>query len=296
MIRSSAPESFLDRLTPRLGVLSQGQQAIANLLVKESHGAAFLTAADVATRTGLSESTVVRFAQALGYEGYLEMRQALAVEAQQRIGKQARFLRAPERTAAALAEVARQDLGSIERMLAQVDEARLEEVVQLFLQSRTRVLIGRGISHHMAGLLGYLLFLAGIPNVAGHAADLSLQVATLEPQDLLVAFSVHPYSRETLDAARFARERGVPVLAFTDNPASPLASVASTVLLVPGENVMYSHSATAFTVLANALAAVMGARDPGRALQRVREAEQISRPSFHPEGLAAGNAKPRRRK
>ena len=103
VIRSSAPESFLDRLTPRLGVLSQGQQAIANLLVKESHGAAFLTAADVATRTGLSESTVVRFAQALGYEGYLEMRQALAVEAQQRIGKQARFLRAPERTAAALA-------------------------------------------------------------------------------------------------------------------------------------------------------------------------------------------------
>jgi len=289
--RPVPPESFLDRLTPRLGDLSQGQQAIANLLVKESHGAAFLTAADVAARTNLSESTVVRFAQALGYEGYLEMRQALAAEAQQRIGKQARFLRAPERTAAALAEVARQDLFSIERMVAQVDEARLESAVQLFLQSRTRVLIGRGISHHMAGLLGYLLFLVGIPNVAGHASDLSLQVATLEPQDLLVVFSVHPYSRETLDAARFARERKVPVLAFTDSPDSPLVRAANTVLLVPGENVMYSHSTASFTVLANALVAVMGARDPGRALQRVREAERISRPTFSPEGLASGNPK-----
>ncbi len=291
MTKPVAPESFLDRLTPRLGDLSLGQHAIADLLVKESHAAAFLTAAEVARRTGLNESTVVRFAQALGYGGYLEMRQALATEAQQRIGKQARFLRAPERTAAALAEVARQDLASIEGMLAQVDEAKLEVVVQLFLRSRTRVLIGRGISHHMAGLLGYLLFLVGLPNVAGHAADLSLQVAAMGRDDLLVAFSVHPYSRETLDAAKFARERGVPVLAFTDSPSSPLARLATALLLVPGENVMYSHSAASFTVLANALVAVIGTRDPERALQRVREAEQVSRPTFHPEGLATRSKK-----
>jgi DNA-binding MurR/RpiR family transcriptional regulator len=121
-------------------------------------------------------------------------------------------------------------------------------------------------------------------------------VATLEPQDLLVAFSVHPYSRETLDAVRFARDRKVPVLAFTDNSASPLARLASMVLLVPGENVMYSHSTASFTVLANALVTVMGARDPGRALQRVREAERISRPTFSPEGLVAGGRKQPRRK
>jgi DNA-binding MurR/RpiR family transcriptional regulator len=293
MSRTAPVESFLDRLTPRLESLSKGQRSIADLLVREFDAAGYRTAADVAERTGVSESTVVRFAQALGYEGYLELRQAMAGEAQQRIGKQARFLRAPARSSAALLEVARQDSENIERMLATVDEAKLEAAVQLFAQARTRILIGRGISHHMATLLGYLLFLVGVPNVAGHASDLSIQVAALDPGDLLVAFSVHPYSRETLDATSYAKAHGVPVLAFTDRADSPIAALADTLLLVPGENVMYSHSSVAFNVLANALVTVIGSRDPGRALQRVREAEQVNRPAFRPEGMAA--TPPRRR-
>jgi hypothetical protein len=56
---------------------------------------------------------------------------------------------------------------------------------------------------------------------------------------------------------------------------------------------MYSHSSVAFNVLANALVTVIGSRDPGRALQRVREAEQVNRPAFRPEGMAA--TPPRRR-
>jgi len=242
MTRRERSESFLDRATRLRPGMSKGQRRIADLLVREGHGSAFFTASDVAGRADVSESTVVRFAQFLGYEGYLEMRQALAAEAQQGMAKQARFLEAPTRAASALVEVARTSQDNIQRMLSQVDESQLDEVMQLFMQSRTRVLIGRGISHHMAGLLGYLLFLVGIPNVAGHASDLSLQVAALDREDLLVAFSFHPYSLETLDAAAFAKKRGVPVLAFTDREDAPLAKLADRTLLVPGENLIYSHS------------------------------------------------------
>lgn len=285
MIRREKSESFLDRATRHRAEMSKGQCRIADLLIRMGHSAAFLTAAEVAAKADVSESTVVRFAQSLGYEGYLEMRQALAADAQQRIAKQARFLEAPTRAASALVEVARTSQENIQRMLSQVDEPRLEGALQLFMQSRTRVLIGRGISHHMAGLLGYLLFLVGIPNVAGHASDLSLQVAALGPEDLLVAFSFHPYSRETLDAAAFAKKRGVPILAFTDREDAPLTRLANHTLLVPGENLIYSHSTVAFGVLASALVAAIGAQDAESSLRRVREAEQVSRPGFHPQGL-----------
>lgn len=285
MTRRERSESFLDRATRLRPGMSKGQRRIADLLVREGHGSAFFTASDVAGRADVSESTVVRFAQFLGYEGYLEMRQALAAEAQQGMAKQARFLEAPTRAASALVEVARTSQDNIQRMLSQVDESLLDEVMQLFMQSRTRVLIGRGISHHMAGLLGYLLFLVGIPNVAGHASDLSLQVAALDREDLLVAFSFHPYSLETLDAAAFAKKRGVPVLAFTDREDAPLAKLADRTLLVPGENLIYSHSTVAFGVLASALVAAIGAQDSEGSLKRVREAEAVSRPGFHTKGL-----------
>lgn len=273
---------FLDRLTGNLNGLSEGQRRIADCLLNDPDGAAFWNASAVGERAKVSESTVVRFAQFLGYKGFPEMRSALVAETRERIQKQARFLEAPPSAASTLIEVARRDVANIQTALSHINEVLLDSAVERLRGASRIALMGRGISHHMAELLGYLLTLAGLPTVAGHSADFSNQIANLDERDLVVAFSFHPYSRETIEAAQFARDRKVPILAFTDRLDAPLAKLATLTLTVPGENLLYSHSMVAFAVLANALVTSIAAKDPNLSLSRVREAERAAALDYVP--------------
>jgi DNA-binding MurR/RpiR family transcriptional regulator len=105
-------------------------------------------------------------------------------------------------------------------------------------------------------------------------------VGLLEATDLLIAISISPYSQETLDAAAYARKRGIPVLVFTDNLNSPLAKSATLTLPIPGENLLFSHSVTAFGVLAHAIATSIASQSPQQALTKMREAERVAHRKF----------------
>lgn len=274
---------FLDRLTLNMERFSAGQRQIADCLLNDPDAAAFWNAATLAQRAKVSEATAVRFAQFLGYEGFPELRVALAAETQTRIQKQARFLEVPQDAASTLVEVARRDVANIQRSLSQINQTLMESAVSRLQAARRIALVGRGISSHMAELLGYLLALAGLPTLSGHGLDFTHQIANLDAQDLLVAFSFHPYSRETIEAAQFAKNRNVPILAFSDRLDAPLGKLATLTLTVPGENLLYSHSMVAFAVLANALVTSIAAKHPNQSLTRLRDAERAAAPDYVPE-------------
>ena len=153
-------------------------------------------------------------------------------------------------------------------------------MVKQLKASRLRLAIGDGVSALMARQLAYLLINTGLPVLEGNPADFATQVGMLEGKDLLIAISINPYTQETLDAAAYARKRGVPVLAFTDSPNSPLAKSATIVLPIPGENLLFSHSVTAFGVLAHAIATSIASADPQLALKKLREVERVALQKF----------------
>ena len=128
----------------------------------------------------------------------------------------------------------------------------------------------------MARHLAYLLITTGFPTLEGNPADFATQVSTLDTSDLLIAISITPYTRETLDAAAYASRRGVPVLAFTDGLQSPLAQIADLSLPIPGKNLLFSHSLAAFGTLAHALATALAREHPQKALKTLRETEQVA--------------------
>ena len=109
---------------------------------------------------------------------------------------------------------------------------------------------------------------------------LATQVGMLDSKDLLIAISITPYTLETLDAAAYARKRGVPVLVFTDSLNSPLAKSATLALPIPGENLLFSHSVTAFGVLAHAIATSIASQAPQQALSKLREVERVAQRKF----------------
>lgn len=282
MIRR-AEHSLAARLQAASAELTPGQRRIADILLASQHEAAFIGIEELAARADSSVATVVRFAKTLGYSGFLEMRKSLVHTAKRHYRRGEQLLQAPDQASATLVEVARRDIRNIERVVQSVDEEQLLGLVRHLKEARARLLIGDGVSALMARHLAYLLINAGLPAMEGNPADFATQVGNLGAEDLLVAFSIAPYSRETLDAAAYARKRGLQVLAFTDDLASPLVKSARLAVALPGENLFFSHSLAAFGVLAHAIATTIARQDPKRALRKMREVERVAGPKFAPE-------------
>lgn len=260
--------------------LSQSQRRIADCLQANMNEAALWGVEDLATESQTCVATVVRFAKKLGYSGYLEMRKALVQSAKKHYQRGDQLLEAPSHAAETLVEVARRDIRNIELLVQAVNENLLQSAAQLLKASRMRLVIGDGVSALMSRQLAYLLINTGVPTMEGCPADFATQVGNLDGRDLVIAISITPYTRETLDAAAYARKRGVPVLAFTDGAHSPLAKIANVVLPIPGKNLLFSHSLAAFGVLAHALATSIAREDPQSSLKKLHEVERVARPKF----------------
>ena len=276
----SAPKTpLLNRIHSARG-LSPSQRQIADCLIANMNEAALWGVEDLAAKSQTCVATVVRFAKKLDYSGYLEMRKALVGAAKKHYGRGEQLLQAPMQASATLLEVVRRDLRNLETLVQAVDENLLQRVVKQVRDSRIRLIIGDGVSALMARQLAYLLINTGLPVMEGNPADFATQVGLLDTKDLLIAISITPYTQETLDAAAYARKRGIPVLAFTDSLNSPLAKSATLALPIPGENLLYSHSVTTFGVLAHAIATSIASQSPQQTLSKLREVERVARQKF----------------
>ena len=270
---------LLNRLHSAQG-LSPSQRQIADCLIANLNEAALWGVEDLAAKSQTCVATVVRFAKKLEYSGYLEMRKALVTDAKRHYGRGEQLFHAPVQASATLLEVARRDVRNIETLVKAVHEDLLQKVVKQIKEARIRVAIGDGVSSLMARQLAYLLINTGLPVMEGNPADFATQVGMLESRDLLIAISITPYTQETLDAAAYARKRGIPVLAFTDSLNSPLAKSATLALPIPGENLLFSHSVTAFGVLAHAIATSIASQAPQQAINKLREVERVAQKKF----------------
>ena len=260
--------------------LSPSQRRISDCLVANINEAALWGVEELAERSHSCVATVVRFAKRLGYSGFLEMRKALVHSAKRHYRRGDQLLQAPSQAAATLVEVARRDIRNIERVVQAVDEELLQSVVKILKDSRIRLAIGDGVSALMSRQLAYLLINTGLPVMEGNPADFASQVGVLDSKDLLIAISITPYTRETLDAAAYARKRKVPILAFTDKLNSPLAKLATLTLPIPGENLLFSHSLAAFGALAHAICTSIASEDPRSSLKKLREVERVAKSKF----------------
>ncbi|MFZ1377630.1 MAG: MurR/RpiR family transcriptional regulator [Geothrix sp.] len=276
---SATKNPLLNRLHSAQG-LSPSQRQIADCLIANMNEAPLWGVEELARKSQTCVATVVRFAKKLEYSGYLEMRKALVTAAKKHYGRGEQLLQAPVRASATLLEVARRDIRNLETLVQNVNEDLLKKVVQLIKSSRMRLAIGDGVSALMTRQLAYLLINTGLPVIEGNPADFATQVGMLDSKDLVIAIAITPYTQETLDAAAYARKRGIPVLAFTDTLNSPLAKSANLTLPIPGENLLFSHSVTTFGVLVHAIATAIASQDPQLALKKLREVERVALPKF----------------
>jgi DNA-binding MurR/RpiR family transcriptional regulator len=279
MATDTLPPPIQTRLAEAYRDLPEAMRRVADALMSDPLLGALWGIESMAGRAEVSVGTVVRFAKRLGYGGFSEFRDALRDACHARSGdSDLELMESPTDMFGTLAEVARRDGENLGRLIQMVDQPTLEAAVRILVKAHHRVILGRGVSHVMSLIMGFYLTQAGLPCIAAIPSDFSNQVANLGPGDALVVLSFAPYSRETVDAACFAKESGIPVIAFSDRLDSPLKAHSDLLIPVPSEDLLFSCSITTFAALAHAFAIVLAAQDHTGTLKRLKAADKVAQP------------------
>ena len=242
---------------------SKGQLRIAQYIKENSDKAAFMTAAKLGQKAGVSESTVVRFALELGFEGYPEMRKALQEMIRNRLTSVQRIEVAKTviGTRDPLTAVLDSDMENIMLTQNSVDRVSFDRAVDAIVKARNVYILGTRTSSTLAGFMGYYLSLL-FDNVRllreDGMGEYFEQILRIGPGDVFIGISYPRYSRRTVKAVRFARDRGATVLALTDTDSSPIARLADICLMARSDMVSFVDSLVAPLSLINALLMAVG--------------------------------------
>lgn len=241
--------------------LSKGHRRIAEYIVEHYDKAVFMTASKLGDTVGISESTVVRFAAALGYEGYPQLQKALQELVRHRLTVMQRFEMSTDiNPSEVLRTVLRADMQNIRQTIDEIDECAFEEVVDRLMKARRIYVLGVRAAAPLASFLGYYLnFVFDDVQVASTGViDVFERIARIGADDVLIGISFPRYSTRTLEAMGFAKARGAQVIAITDGPMSPLADAATICLNAHTDMASFVDSLAAPLSMINALIVSLG--------------------------------------
>ena len=264
--------------------LSRKQKAIARFVLDNQEYVAFASTTDIATRTQSSPATVVRFCQAMGYEGYPHFQLDIREQTLLRRPAVQRFeerLAHPIPRDSVLGRVFETDARNIELTAVLSAKADWQAAVSKIRLARRILVLGEGLAGGLAQYLTHSLQVIGRPaqGVMGGGEPLALALAFLRPEDVIIGIGFWRNLRDVVEAIRQAREIGATTIGITDSRLSPLALLPDYPFLVVSDGVANSLSPVSAMSLLNALVASLScdmAEGAVEALQSVDKAYERS--------------------
>jgi DNA-binding MurR/RpiR family transcriptional regulator len=245
-----------DRLPKRL-------KQLAAFSLQHPEEMAFGTVAEIAEHAGVQPSTLVRFAQTLGYGGFSSLQQVFRARLRERFPdyrERLQVLRHAEHQGSQEASLLDGFIGaasvSLDRMRDSINLQELGRAVDILAKADTIYLLGARRVFPVAAYLAYAFGKLGIrANLIDHVAQLGPeQLATATERDAVLAISFTPYAPITVELAGAAARRNVPVVAITDSAFSPLVYAADVWLEVAEADYGAFRSLSASFALAMTLA------------------------------------------
>jgi len=271
-------QELLQRLNHSGKRLSKSHRRIAECIVSHYDKAAFMTASRLGEYVGVSESTVVRFAAALGYDGYPQLQKALQELIRHRLTATQRLeMTGDMGHAQVLNKVLKTDIQNIRSTLDELDLATFDSVIESMLQARNIYVLGLRASAPLAEFLGhYLNFIfPNVHTVTSGVSDVFEQVARISDEDVLLGISFPRYTSHTVKAMKFARSRGATLIAITDGPLSPLHTEANYCLMAKSDMASFVDSMAAPLSLINALIVALSQRRRTQVSEYFQKMEDI---------------------
>ena len=279
-------EDILSVLEEKEPTFSKGQRRISRYISESYDKAAFMTASRLGNTVGVSESTVVRFAVELGYNGYPEMQKAMQEMVMTRLTSVQRIEIANDRIGNqdVLAKVLQSDADKIRQTAETISREHFQRAVEAILKARKIYILGVRSVAPLANFLGYYMNYM-FDNVqvvtASGAGELFESLVNVSAEDVVLAFSFPRYSSVTVKAAQFCRNAGATVIAITNTNLSPLGQQSEMVLVAKSDMVSLVDSLAAPLSVVNALlVALASAREQSiqknfEALERVWDEHNV---------------------
>lgn len=251
-------DDILSVLEEKSPTFSKGQRRIAGYIVEAYDKAAFMTASRLGKTVGVSESTVVRFAVELGFDGYPEMQKAMQEMVMNRLTSVQRIEVANNRIGNqdVLGKVLQADADKIRQTSETISREDFQTAVNVILKARRIYLLGVRSAAPLANFAGYYMNYmfedVRVITVSG-AGEMFENLVGITPDDVVIAFSFPRYSSATLKAAQYCRGVGATVIGITNSHISPLAANSDYVLLAKSDMVSLVDSLVAPLSVVNAL-------------------------------------------
>lgn len=264
-------EGVVNLITENYDQLSPGYQLVARFFTQNPNIIALESINSVAEKCKVHPSTLVRFAQQIGYSGFKDLQAVF----QTRLATAAPGFR--ERVTALEAELSRnksggnlgilqtgvvRDIAALQGLLDSVSEREIDTAAELCAHAKTIYVAGQLRSEPIAELIRYLMtMLRRKVILMNSAGGLSQEIAmTLEDGDILIAVAFRHYAKEVVTIAEHAVSNRIPVIAITDSQLSPLAKNATALFTIPEDEYTFSRSLAAPMSLVQTLATVTAAK------------------------------------
>ncbi len=259
---------------------SKGQRRIAQYITEEYDKAAFMTAAKLGQTVGVSESTVVRFAVILGFDGYPSMQKAMQETILNRLTSVQRLEVTTERIGDRdiVSMVLQSDAEMLHRTDAALDRKAFESAVEAIVAAKRVYILGVRSTAPLANFLGYYLrYLSDNVHIvtASGSSEMFEHIVGVGEGDAVVAFSFPRYSTTVAKGSKYCAGAGATVIGLTDSELSPLAQCSSYVLLAKSGMVSLVDSLAAPLSLVNALIVAISARKSEELSRRLDALEHI---------------------
>lgn len=242
--------------------LSKGHKLIANFILEDYDKAAFMTAASLGKSIDVSESTVVRFANRLGYEGYRDLQKDLQELIKNKLTTIQRLNLAESEYSKddTLEKLMERDMDNIKKTINQVNIGEFDEAVDLVLKAKKKYIVGLRTSSFLAGYLGfYLNFIMDNVNVIrSESNDIFEQLLRITSDDVLIVITYPRYSKRIMEVVEFAKDRETPIITITDSKMSPAAVESDISLIAISDMLSFIDSLVAPMSLINSFIISLG--------------------------------------
>lgn len=260
--------------------MSKGQKLLADYITDHYDKAVYLTASKLGSVVGVSESTVVRFAGELGYDGYPGLQRALEDMIRTRLTALQRMEVTHSRMDEdnVLPSILQSDIENIKETMNVVEEEAFKEALELILKAKTIYILGVRSSGPLASFLAYYMNLI-FDNVkliqTNSISETFEQMLKIGPEDVMIGISFPRYSKRTVKVMDFAKSREASVIAITDSHHSPIAASADCVLKAHGNMVSFVDSMVGPLSLLNALVVALSMSRQDEVKQNLESLENI---------------------
>ena len=256
---------ILSILQEKDSTFSKGQRRIARYITESYDKAAFMTANRLGKTVGVSESTVVRFAVDLGFDGYPSMQKAMQEMVLNRLTSVQRIEVANDRIGDqdVVSMVLQSDLEKLRQTGENLDRKEFRSAVEAILRAKRVFILGVRSAAPLAGFLGYYLNYM-FNNVhlitTSSAGEMFEKIVSVSAEDVVIAFSFPRYSASTIKGAQYCRSTGATVIGLTDTKDSPLGQNCDHVLVAKSDMVSLVDSLVAPLSVVNALIVSLAAK------------------------------------